>query len=104
MSLRFKLRSLANRRLQEELDDELASHLDMKAEELEAAGWPPEKARLEARRRFGNVGRAAEQAREQHVFTFLETLVHDLRFAVRRLRREPAFTIAAVLTLGLVIG
>jgi putative ABC transport system permease protein len=104
MSLRLKLRSLANRRLEEELGQELASHLEMKAEELEAAGWPPEKARLEARRLFGNLGRTTEKTRELHVFTFLETLSHDIRYALRRLRREPAFTVAAILTLGLVIG
>src|SRR3954452_7412769 len=104
MSLRLKLRSLTNRRLDRDLDDELSSHIAMRAEELEADGWAPEKARLEARRQFGNLGRTTEQTRELHVFHFIETIIHDVRYGLRRLYREPAFTLAAVITLGLVIG
>ena len=104
MSLRLKLRSLWNRRLQRDLEDELSSHIAMRAEELEAEGWPPEEARLEARRHFGNFGRTLEQTRELHVFGFLETTLQDVRYGLRRLYKEPAFTLAAVITLGLVIG
>ena len=102
--LRLKLRSLWNRRLDQDLDDELRSHIELKAEELEAGGMARDKALAEARRRFGNVTLAAESTRELHVFTGIDSIVQDVRYGLRRLWRERGFTIAAVLTLGLVIG
>lgn len=104
MSLRLKLHSLTNRRLDRDLDDELSSHIEMRVEELVAEGWAPDKARIEARRHFGNFGRTIEQTRELHVFNFIESIIHDVRYGLRRLYREPAFTLAAIITLGLVIG
>jgi putative ABC transport system permease protein len=100
----MKLKALLNRNLQQDLDDELASHIAMKAEELQAGGLSPIEADREARRRFGNVTRTKESTRDLHMFTLLESLFQDLRYGLRRLRHEPAFTLAAVLTLGLVIG
>lgn len=102
--LRMKLRSLWNRHLEQDLTDELSSHIEMKAEELEAAGMPRAEALREARRRFGNLTLTTENTRELHVFTVIDNAIQDLRYGLRRLRREPAFTLAAVLTLGLVIG
>jgi hypothetical protein len=97
-------RSLWNRNLQQDLDDELQSHIELKAEELEAQGLSPAEALLEARRRFGNITATKEKTRDMHVFTLLENLWHDARYAVRRLLREPTFTVTAILTLALVIG
>jgi predicted permease len=102
--LRLKLRSLWNRRLDQDLDDELRSHIELKAEELESGGMARDKALAEARRRFGNVTLAAERTRELHVFTGIDSILQDVRYGLRRLWRERAFTTAAVLTLGLVIG
>ncbi len=102
--LRLKLRSLWNRRLDEDLDDELRSHIEMKAEELEAGGMAHDAALHEARRRFGNVTLAAESTRDLHVFTGIHSILQDVRYGLRRLVRERAFTAAAVLTLGLAIG
>jgi putative ABC transport system permease protein len=104
MLWRMKWRSLWNRSLQQDLDDELRSHIELKAEELESQGLSPEDAWREARRRFGNLTAANEKTREMHVFTLLETLFNDTRYALRRLGREPAFTLTAILTLALVIG
>lgn len=102
----MKLRSLFRNRnlLQRDLDDELLSHIAMKAEELEAGGMSPQEAELAARRSFGNLTKTKEDTRDLHVFHLLETLLTDVRFGMRRLRHEPAFAIAAILTLGLVIG
>lgn len=108
MLWRMKLKRLIGRNsprdLERDLDDELLSHIAMKAEELEANGMSAREAGLEARRRFGNLTSTKESTRELHVFQLLETFVHDIRYGLRRLRHESAFTLAAVLTLGLVIG
>lgn len=104
MLWRMKLKSLWNRNLQQDLDDELRSHLEMKAEELEGQGMAPSEAAIEARRRFGNLTKTKENTRDLHMFTLLDTLWQDLRYGMRRLRHEPASSLAAILTLGLVIG
>jgi putative ABC transport system permease protein len=90
--------------LEHDLDDELAFHLAMREAEQRKAGVPPEDAGRAARRQFGNVLRTKEQAREAWVFAWLESVVQDSRFAIRALRRSPAFTAVAVLTLGIGIG
>lgn len=102
--LRLKLPALWNRRLDADLDDELRSHIELKADELEAGGMARDEALHEARRQFGNVTLVAESTRELHVFTGIDSILQDLRYGLRRLRRERAFAAAAVLTLGLVIG
>jgi len=102
--LQLKLRSLWNRRLNDDLQDELLSHIEEKAEALGADGMPREDALREARRLFGNLTRTVEGTRELHVFTGIESFVQDARYGLRRLWRERAFTSATMFTLGLVIG
>jgi putative ABC transport system permease protein len=101
---RMKMKALRNRQLEQDLDDELQSHIEMKAEELQANGVPRDEAFHQARRIFGNLTATRETTRSLHMFTALEDAFADLRYGIRRLRREPAFSLTAIVTLGLVIG
>jgi predicted permease len=87
-----------------ELDSEMASHLEMATEENVRRGMSPEEARRQAMVRFGGVQQAREQHRETRGLPWLDVLGQDLRFTFRTLRKDRAFTIVAVLILGLGIG
>src|SRR5579862_1338635 len=87
-----------------EIDEEIRFHLAMREQSNAAQGMTAEEARRDARRRFGNAARAAENVREADLLTFLESIARDVRFAARMLAKYPSFTGLAVLALSAGIG
>ncbi len=103
--LRARFRhTLLRRRLDREMDDEIAFHLAMEAEKLESQGVDPAEARRRAAVAFGGVERHREALREGRRVPVLEPLVRDVRFGMRSLAREPGLTLAAVVTIALGVG
>jgi predicted permease len=101
----FRFRALFDRReLDQELDDEIRYHLEAKTEENIAKGMMPEEARRAARIELGGAEQVKEQVRAARTGAWLETVVQDVRFGFRMLRKSPGFTAVVVLTLGLGLG
>jgi macrolide transport system ATP-binding/permease protein len=91
-------------RRSEALGEEMELHLAEKAAELEADGMTVERARAEARLRFGNVGQKQEESREVWVTRFLSELGQDIRYGCRSMAANKTFSALAVLSLALGIG
>jgi predicted permease len=96
--------ALRPRRLDRDLDDEIAAHLAMQEEEFRRAGMGAREARDAARREFGGIAHTKEVYRDRRGMPWLESAAKDFRLALRGLRQNKGFAAAAVLSLALGIG
>ena len=104
-TLLARLAELLFRRSREErLSDEIAHHLDLLVEDLKRTGMSDADARLAARKQFGGVDRIRVSHREQRGVPVIETLVQDVRFALRVLTRDRGFAVTAMVVLGVGLG
>jgi hypothetical protein len=87
-----------------EWQDELRLHLELAAEDAQRRGDSPDHAARAARLRAGSIPQAIEALHDQHGFPWVEDLARDLRHGLLALKRNPAFTTIAVLTLALGVG
>lgn len=95
---------VSRRREYRNLSDEMTEHLQEKVEELISGGMPPQEADAAARREFGNALLLEEHSREVWQWATFDSILRDLRYAFRQLRRNPGFTLTVLLTLSVAIG
>jgi putative ABC transport system permease protein len=102
--LRWIRSRFARERMDRDLADEIALHIEEKVEALIAAGRTRDEAIREARRAFGNTTRVRERSRDVWRSRPAYDLANDLRYAVRQLRHSPSFAGAAIFTVAIGIG
>ena len=92
------------RRSADDFAEEIKSHIELQADELQSEGLSEEEARRRARVEFGNAQAAQERFYLRSRIVWFDNLLHDIKFAIRQLIRNPSFTFVAIVTLALGIA